>query len=284
MFVLILLQFGLFINMVLLNPEFYIGRLNATNYYQELRAEIDLGLENLSMITSIPVKVLTDTIKDDAIVELSNHNINEAADFMKYKTDIVENSVDVKTIEYPLNLFIEDYAERNDLELEKTQIEQINDVAADVAGIVSNHTVLFNINAVKNYKEFQRFQSLIFLFYKNWYLTALASILCIAFLAALNTRRFRRVLLWTGSSMIAASLMTIIPTVLALVYRIPYRLNIATIYLNNAVKAFTLGYIQFFLSTGSILCLLGILCLIMYMNLSNQAIKTMKVRSQELID
>ncbi len=264
MFVFVFLQVGLFVQFTFLNPVFYIHQLETTDYYKELGEDIHFGMRNLSMITSIPVEVLTDTIKSEAIIELSIDNIYKATDYMKYKTEVVESTIDLETIAYPLQRFIEAYAQEHAIKLDEAQREQIDDVAIEAANIVNNHVILFNISAVKHLGEFQRFRKIVFLIYVNWFVPALISILCIASLVALNLKRKRRVFLWSGSSMIAASLMILIPVAMALVYRIPYRLNIGTPYLKNALKAITLGYLQFFLSSGSILLVVGILSLLLY--------------------
>jgi hypothetical protein len=271
MFALVLLQFGLFARTVLLSPDYYGKQLGKTSYYRELREEIDNGLANLSLITSIPAEILTNTVSDNAVNALSSNNIFETIQFMKFKTDSVENTMDGKAIEASLNDFIDDYASQNGFAVDDEQRAQIKEVAAQVASIATNHTVLFNINAVKKFGEFQRFRRIIYLFYSYWYFFALAAALCVAALFALNSKRFRRAFLWAGSSMIAASLMTIIPAILALLYRIPYRFNIATTYLKTALRAFTLGYIRFFLFGGLALLTTGVLGLVLYVHLSNQA-------------
>jgi hypothetical protein len=284
MFVLVLLQLGLFARTILLSPDYYAKRLTTTDYYQALREEIDKGLADLSLITSIPAEILTDTVSNEAVNALSSNNILEATHFMKYKTDEVENTLDGSDIEASLNDFIDDYAAQNGFEVDDDQRAQIHEVAEQVVSIVTNHTVLFNINAVKRFGEFQRFRRIIYLFYSYWYFFALAAALCIAALFALNPIRLRRGYLWAGSSMIASSLMTIIPAMLALLYRIPYRFNIATSYLKTALQAFTLGYIRFFLFAGFTLLITGLLSLVLYVHLSKQVMLQRRVRFKHLND
>jgi hypothetical protein len=281
MFVLVLVQFGLFARTILLSPDYYSKRLATTDYYQELQQEIDHGLEDLSLITSIPVEAMA--VSNETIHDLSSNNIFQTTQFMKYKIDDVKNTMDDAAVKASLNSFIDDYAARHDFKVDNDQRKQIKEVAEMVVSIVTNHTVLFNIGAVKRFGEFQRFRRIIYIFYTYWYFFALVALLCISALFILNLKRLRRGFLWTGSSMIASSLMTIIPALLALIYRIPYRFNIATSYLKTALKAFTLGYIGFFLFSGLALFITGVLSMLLYVHLSKQAmLKRMERKSESM--
>lgn len=271
MFVLILLLFGLFVKMILLNPDYYINELQGTSYYKQLREEIDSGLVDLSLYTSIPVEVLVDAVKDDSIKTLSVNDITLAMQYMKYRVEDVVSIMDSKPIETSLNNFIDDYAAQNDLEVDDELRLQMKEVADQVANIVSNHTVLFNINAVKRFGDFQRFRKIVSLFYDHWYAFLLAALLCMFSLFTLSHRHLHRGFLWSGSSMIAASLMVVIPAALGMLYRVPYRFSIATSYLKTALRVFTLGYFRFFIFGGLLMLIIGFLCLILYMYLGNNA-------------
>jgi len=268
---LILLLLGIFAETILLDPGFYISRLNSTDYFDEIGREIDYGFLNLSMMTTIPLEVFEETVSGTAIVEMGNANIYQAMNYMRYKSDKLDDALDLETVKRPLYRFIEEYSSENEIELDDTQWALIDEAAEDAAAIITNHTVLFNINAVKKYNEFQSFRLAVYFFCRYWYFFLLACIACVILLAVLNFRRLRRVYLWAGSSAIAASLMVTIPAAMALIYRIPYRFNIGTYYLKKALETFALGYINYFLYSGITLFILGTISLLAYLHLSKKA-------------
>ena len=65
--------------------------------------------------------------------------------------------------------------------------------------------------------------------------------------------------------------MTLVPSTLALYYKIPNRFAIDSAYLNLALKDITLGYIKYFIITGVIILLIGVCCMFIYNHLNNNA-------------
>ncbi len=265
----IFVQLGLFMYVGLFSENFYKNRLHDGEYYSLLSRDINFGFRNLSMITGVPVEIFQDTVTDDRIVEFSESHLRQFTRYMLYKQDTVESPVDIKTFKPPLDDFVEEYAAEHNIEIDEELQEQIEGVALEAAAILGNHVMLFNIGEVERFSEFQRFRNNIYFFYNRLPLAILGISICLAILYMLNNKRSGPVLLWLGSSMVAASLFSLIPAALALSYRIPYRFNIGTAYLKEALKSFSLGYIHYFLFTGAILFFAGILALSLYRNYVN---------------
>jgi hypothetical protein len=273
MFALILMQISFFINNKMLNGDFYKTVLQKSDYFTLMRQDIDYGFKNLSMITSIPEEILSSSVRNEAIKELSFKNINSAEGYMKYKDNYVNNKFDTSVLLGAVKSYSEKYAEENKIKKDAAFQKQIEDVAQDSGKIIDNHAVLFNISAVDKYSEFQAFRRVLNIISSSLIVWGILVCALIALLAVLNEKRTRRIFLWIGSSFIPAALMTLVPSVLAIYYKIPYKFAVNTPYLKLALKDISLGYIKYFIATGSLYIVIGIVSLCIYTYLSNKAYK-----------
>jgi hypothetical protein len=273
MFALILMQISFFINNKMLNGDFYKAVLQKSDYFTLMRQDIDYGFKNLSMITSIPEEVLSSSVRNEAIKELSFKNINSAEGYMKYKDNYVNNKFDTSVLLGAVKSYSEKYAEENKIKKDAAFQKQIEDVAQDSGKIIDNHAVLFNISAVDKYSQFQAFRKVLNIISSSLIVWGILVCVLIALLAVLNETRTRRIFLWIGSSFIPAALMTLVPSALAIYYKIPYKFAVNTPYLKLALKDISLGYINYFIATGSLYIVIGIVSLCIYTYLSNKVYK-----------
>jgi hypothetical protein len=273
MFALILMQISFFINNKMLNGDFYKAVLQKSDYFTLMRQDIDYGFKNLSMITSIPEEILSSSVRNEAIKELSFKNINSAEGYMKYKDNYVNNKYDTSVLLGAVKSYSEKYAEENKIKKDAAFQKQIEDVAQDSGKIIDNHALLFNISAVDKYSEFQAFRKVLNIISSSLIVWGILVCVLIALLAVLNETRTRRIFLWIGSSFIPAALMTLVPAALAIYYKIPYKFAVNTPYLKLALKDISLGYIKYFIATGSLYIVIGIASLCIYTYLSNKAYK-----------
>jgi hypothetical protein len=264
MFAVILMQLSFFSSLKVLNGDFYKSTLSKNDYFHLVRKDIDFGFKNLSMITSIPEETFTSSVSDAAIIDLANRNIDITESYMKYDTNYIDNKIDT----VPINNNLQKYVEKNNIKIDADLKNQLLTVSQDAGNIINNHTILFNINAVDKYPQFQSFRKAIYLLYSTKIISIFAILLMVTLLALLNKRRPRRVFLWIGSSLIPAAIITLVPSILALYYRIPNRFSIDSAYLNLALRDISLGYIKYFIVTGIIVLLIGIACMCTYTYLS----------------
>lgn len=271
MFALIAMQLCFFINNRLLNGEFYKGVLNKSDYFSLMRKEIDFGFQNLSMMTSIPEDVFKNALSNSDYKNLSYINMESAESYMKYESEYIDNKVDTKVFSDSVKNYVENYAKENNVVIDDTLTSQMDQIISDAGNIVDNHAVLFNIAAVEKYPEFQKFRSVLHLIDKNTVTSIFVVAILMIILILLNTNRPRRSFLWIGSSFIPASIMMLVPSILALIYRIPYRFAVDTSYLKEALKVISMGYIFYFIQAGLMFLILGVCCMLIYTFLSNLA-------------
>lgn len=267
MFAIIIMQLSFFVNHKVLNADFYKNTLNKSDYFSLMRSEIDFGFKNLSMITSIPEKIFISSVSNEAIMQLAYKDITSAENYMKYKDKYVNNKID-NIIIYS-NLL--KYVQKDNIKVDANLKTQLLDVSKDAGNIINNYAVLFNISAVDKYTQFQSFRKLLFLLYNIKILSIVAVFLMMSLLVFLNRRTPRRSYLWIGSSFIPAAIMTLVPCILALYYKIPNRFAIDSASLNLFMRDTTLGYIKYFITTGVIVLLVGISSMCIYTYLNNKA-------------
>jgi len=267
MFSIIIMQLSFFVNLKVLDVNFYKNTLNKNDYFSLMRKDIDYSFNNLSMITSIPEKVFVSSVSNEDVKKLAYYNIDSSQGYMKYNNSYTDNRIDTNVVYNNL----QNYVQKKNIKIDVNMKNQLLSVSTDVGNIVGNHSNLFNISAVDKYPQFQSFRKLVYLLYNIKILSIIILLLMVALLAYLNRRRPRRTFLWLGSSFIASSIMTLIPSFLALYYKIPNRFAINTAYLKVALRDIALGYIKYFTITGAIVLLIGIFCMFIYNYLSNHA-------------
>lgn len=270
MFVLIIMQLSLFVNFKVLNGDFYKNALDKSDYFSLMRKDIDYGFKNLSMVTSIPENIFITSVSNEAIMKLAYRDINSAQDYMmKYNSKYAINKIDNMMIYGNLLK----YAQKNNMQIDTNLKSQLLDASQEAGNIINNYSVLFNISAVDKYPQFQQFRKLIYMTYSIKILSIVATFLMVALLIFLNRKTPRRTFLWIGSSFIPAAIMTLVPSFLALYYKIPSRFAIDSAYLNLALKDITLGYISYFIVTGIIILTIGVCCMFVYNHLNNSSYK-----------
>lgn len=263
MFLIIGLLISIFVRSTLLNQNFYIISLNRTEYYNLLKSEIDYGFKNYSLITSIPENVFKSSVSEEDITSLAMDNIQDTFQYMKYKEAYKDEKLNTSKLEKNIRTYVEE----NSFAVDSNLNNQIKATTAEASDIVNKHAVLFDLAQVIKYKEFQKFRKTLFLVYDNLYIIAGVLILLIFMLFLLNRRHVSSAVLWLAGAMIPASLTVLIPPILGLAYKIPYRFSLGNYYIKVALSVFTLGYIKYFLIIGG--CLLG-LAIIMIIYISKR--------------
>lgn len=263
MFALLITQLSIFERFYFLNSTFYKNILNTTEFFTLLQKEITFGFKNLSMETSIPDEVYSNSFSKAEIKKVSYDNIDNAVNYFKGST-YKESNINTKEVQNTLSNYIDQYAKKNSLELSSDLKTQMGVLTKDAGSIVENHGTLFNISAVSRFSEFQQFRSVIKRIYTNLYAFLIIDLILMLSLFLLNGTNKSKALLWIGSSIISASLMVIVPSIMGIAYKISSRINIGTQYLKLFVNSIILGYLKGAFIIGILSFLIGIVCFVFY--------------------
>jgi hypothetical protein len=245
MFALLSMQASLFVKTKVLNGDFYKTVLSKNDYFVLMQKEIDFGFKNLSVVTSIPEEVFSKSVSGEAVKILSYKNIDSVESYMKYKGEYAESKIDTNKIYDSL----EKYAKGNNT-IDSELKNQLTAVSEDAGAIAQNHAALFSINSVAKYSQFQSFRRVLFKVYENQLLPVVIILILVLLLILINLKNLSKSFLWIGSSLIATSLMTLIPCILAICFRISYKYAVDIPYLKVALRDISLGYINYFVTTG----------------------------------
>lgn len=259
MFCFVAIIVSMFTRNVLLNSEFYINKLDKSEYYELLQSEIDFGFKNYSLITSIPESVFIESVSNKDIKDLTISNIENTMEYMKNSGEYIDVKLETEPLDENLNVFINQYAVENNMIVNEELNEQMEVVLEESSNIVNKHSIIFDLASVIKYDEFQKFRKAIFTISDKTFLLIITAIILSIILIIANIKTLYMSSLWLGGCFIASSLMVLVPSIMGLVYKIPYRFGVGNEYLKVALKEFTLGYINFFLVAGSIFFILGII-------------------------
>ncbi|GIM30249.1 hypothetical protein CPJCM30710_29150 [Clostridium polyendosporum] len=277
MFFLFIVQVSIFINFKLLNSNFYKETIEKSDYFTLLYEEVDKTFNNLSIMTAIPKDMLLGSVNQDFIKEQTFKNLDNTSQYMKYKSNLLAARVDIQVIEQSINKNLEDYAKEKNIEINNAVKKQLKEVAINTSDRINDYTNLFNLGAVAKFGEFQKFRKICYFLGNYSLLYIISSVILMLILRLLNRRRPWNTFMWVGSSFIPAGLMTLIPATIALVYKLPYRISVATPYIKEGLTKFMLEYAYFLLFIGLLFIALGITLLAMYICLSNREVISNKV-------
>ncbi|MCM1990518.1 hypothetical protein [Oceanirhabdus seepicola] len=264
MFCFMAILVSMFTRNVLLSSEFYINNLEKSDYFQLLRSEIDYGFKNYSMVTSIPESVFVQSVSDKDIKDLTINNIENTMEYIKASREYVDVKLETKALDENLQIFINNYAKENNMIINEELKKQMEVVSKESSNIVNKHSIIFDLASVIKYREFQKFREGIFIIYDKFLPLIITTLILTIILILVNIKTLYSSLLWVGGCFIASSLMVIVPSIMGLLYKIPYRFGVGNDYLKVALKEFALGYINFFLMVGTIFFITGILMLLIY--------------------
>lgn len=249
MFCSIALVISVFTRTTLLNQDFYINSLEKSGYFPYLNQEIDYGFHNYSLITSIPEEVFAGAVSGSDTKSLATENIRDTMSYMRYEGDYTDKKIDAGRIDKA----VRDYASGI-----TGEASQLSTVTEEAAAIVNSHAVLFDVARVANYSQFQAFREAVYTAYDKLYVAAAALAALMFFLLLITWGSRGMFELWLGGALLAGSMVLLVPTLMGLLFNIPYRFPVENYYLKVALSSFALGYLWKLALSASVMLLGGI--------------------------
>ena len=166
--------------------------------------------------------------------------------------------------EEPVTAYVQSYAAEHNQPFDEGLQAQTATIIDEATAIVGSHTMLFNLDNVIAFPQFQTVRKMLQTVLAYFYLVPLAFFLIAGALVGLNWKLPHRSLIWIGSGLVSGSAFVIIPAIVALVLKIPQRITVSADYINTALRTLALHYTTFFLGSGALVFVLGIACLVGY--------------------
>lgn len=257
--------FSLFIRFVLLNGDYIGDKLEDRGYYSQLADNLKTKYSTLSMESSIPEEVFMSAVLEDyEIQKLTRENVNLMVDYMTYETEESEVIMDKSIFLEPVTTYVETFAAENDVPYDEELQKRTNQVIDSATEITENRVTLFNLKNVVDIPQFQLVRKVANLAYNSVLPILIGLAVIVGLLALLYRKKRYRILFWIGSSISAGSIFVIVPSALALIMKLPQRIQISAPYVNTAIQNLALGYSYYFLIIGCITFILGLLLLFLY--------------------
>lgn len=274
MFGVILCIVSLFLRFVLLNGNYIGDKLENRGYYSQLAENLNTKYATLSLESSIPDDVFMSAVLEDyEIQKLTRENVNLMVDYMTYQTEESAVIMDKTIFSEPVTTYVESYADENNIPFDDELQARTNAVINSATEITENRVTLFNLKNVVDIPQFQLVRKVVNIAYNSIVPVLIVLAIVIGLLSLLYRRRRYRILFWVGSSVSAGSVFIIVPSALALIMKLPQRIQLSAPYINTAIQNLALGYSYYFLTAGLIALVIGMLSLFLYFYISSKSVE-----------
>ena len=271
MFVVVALIGVIFMKQVLLNVSDLNQQLDDSPYYTQVEESLSAKFKTLSLETSIPEEVFVEAAMDQyGLQQLARTNNEQALNYLIDPDASYEAATDRGMFEEPVTAYVQSYAAEHNQPFDEGLQAQTATIIDEATAIVGSHTMLFNLDNVIAFPQFQTVRKMLQTVLAYFYLVPLAFFLIAGALVGLNWKLPHRSLIWIGSGLVSGSAFVIIPAIVALSLKIPQRITVSADYINTALRTLALHYTTFLLGSGALVFVLGISCLVGY-NLISKA-------------
>ena len=271
MFVVVALIGVIFMKQVLLNASDLNQQLDDSVYYTQVEESLSAKFKTLSLETSIPEEAFVEAALDQyGLQQLARTNNEQALNYLIDPDATYAAATDRGMFEEPVTAYVQSYAAEHNQPFDEGLQAQTATIIDEATAIVGSHTMLFNLDNVIAFPQFQTVRKMLQTVLAYFYLVPLAFFLIAGALVGLNWKLPHRSLIWIGSSLVSGSAFVIIPAIVALVLKIPQRITVSADYINTALRTLAQHYTTFLLGAGALVFFLGIACLVGY-NLISKA-------------
>ncbi|MGA9519705.1 MAG: hypothetical protein WBV27_13075 [Trichococcus sp.] len=265
MFVVVALIGVIFMKQILLSASDLNQQLDDSPYYTQVEESLSATFKTLSLETSIPEAIFVEAAMDQyGLQQLARANNDQALNYLIDPDALYAATTDRSMFEEPVTAYVQSYAAENNQPFDEGLQAQTATIIDEATAIVGSHTMLFNLDNVIAFPQFQTVRKMLQTVLAYFYLVPLAFFLIAGALVWLNRKLLHRSLIWIGSGLVSGSAFVIIPAIVALVLKIPQRITVSADYINTALRTLALHYTTFLLGSGALVFVLGIACLVGY--------------------
>ncbi|SFE55393.1 hypothetical protein [Trichococcus pasteurii] len=271
MFVVVALIGVIFMKQILMNASDLNQQLEDSSYYTQIEESLSAKFKTLSLETSIPEEIFVEAAMDQhGLQQLARTNNEQVLNYLIDPDATYATTTARSLFEEPVTAYVENYAAGHNQPFDDSLQAQTVAVIDEATAIVGSHTMLFNLDNVISFPQFQTFRKMLQTVLAYFYLVPLTFFLIAVALVGLSRRLPHRSLIWIGSGLVSGSAFVIIPAIVALSLKIPQRITVSTDYINTALRTLAMHYTTLLLVAGAMVFFLGTACLVGY-NLISKA-------------
>ncbi|MGV8907054.1 MAG: hypothetical protein ACOH15_10670 [Acetobacterium sp.] len=263
--ILIFFQTILFLDFVILNPVSYYENINTPAYYDQLREQIDFGLEEVGRFTNIPGELMTKAVTDVEIKDFTQTAISEMIGYLRGDLKDYKLKFDTSNIITRLESYVKDDMSQRNLEYSQDQADQVQEIAKMAGKRIETYTMIIDPGLLKQVGADKVLQELFSKIHLIEFILGGLILLMVLLLWLTNKYHRMRTLWWAGSSLLVSSVVLLIPGITVMVMNVSGRIGLNDNYLTWVLERTINGLITKWTLTQLIFLAIGILLMAGYL-------------------
>ncbi|MEQ8156371.1 MAG: hypothetical protein ABRQ25_16085 [Clostridiaceae bacterium] len=249
----------LFTKTVILNENYCNRIFGSEEYVSKVTNELKEKIGIFSVTGGVPQEILEKNLSDTFIKSEIHNYLSADLSLLKSNGEIYDTQVNKEAI----NNFKENLSGDIRKYYPGIKANEVKNVTSVTASIINSYCNMIDLSKISSYGAFKVLQKAVHLVDKLFFMPILILLASIfMFLYKTRGRILGGRLIWTGSSIIAAAWILIIPSAAVLITAFPGKMFTNIEYVNYALKNYLTSFAQFFLTCGVILICLGIACMV----------------------
>lgn len=276
--ILIFFQAILFLDFIILNPVSYFENANTPAYYDQLREQIDFGLEEVGRFTNIPGELMTAAVTDVEIKDYTQTAISEMIGYLR--GDLKDYNLKFNTSNIAKNIenYVKNDMTQRNLDYSQDQADQVQEIANMSGKRIETYTMIIDPALLKQVGADKALQELFSKIHLAESLLGGLILLMVFLLWLVNKHHRMRTLWWTGSSLMVSSIVLLIPGITVMLMNVSGRIGLKDNYITWVLERTINGLLTKWNLTQLIFLAIGMLLMAGYLLYRNHQKKASKNR------
>ncbi|MEQ8156857.1 MAG: hypothetical protein ABRQ25_18605 [Clostridiaceae bacterium] len=256
MMLILLSVVSLFIKMTLLNENYYRKIFGSEVYISKVMGDLKENMQVFAVTNAVSYEIVEKNLNEDLVKEQIDNNVSSTLSFFKSNDETYKSAGSIDE----LNKFKENMTRDIKEKYPDAKDAEIKDVTAEAVKVINNNCSFFDFSGVSSAGAVKSVRR-VFNMVDKLYFTPVLLFMAVMFLFLFKSRGYElgERLLWTGSGILAAALILVIPSAMMLAFKIPDRLAVDIEHVNYAVRTFLTFFGEYFLIFGVVMTVAGII-------------------------
>ncbi|MEQ8196621.1 MAG: hypothetical protein ABRQ27_01190 [Clostridiaceae bacterium] len=256
MMLILLTAVSLFIKLTLLNESYYKRVFGSEVYISRVMGDLKENMQVFAVTNAVSYEIVEKNLNEALVKEQIDNNMSSILSFLKSNDETYKSAGNIDE----LNKFKESMAKDIKEKYPYAKDAEIKSAVTEAVRVIDNNCSFFDFSRVSSAGAVKSVRR-VFNMVDKLYFTPVLLFMVVIFLFLFKSRGYElgERLLWTGSGILAAALILVIPSAMLLAFKIPDRLAVDIEHVNYAVKTFLTFFGEFFLIFGVVMTVAGII-------------------------
>lgn len=257
-FILVFIQFSLFVNTRLLKPDFYISKFEKHGFYDYIYDSVYKNFGQVSQKVNLPAELFKDIVTKDWIKSQTDGKVEETIDYMLYKRNNL-SVFDIKPQSDSFNVNIDNYIKELKVKLSPDVEKEITGIKSQIGNIIKGQVNFIDITSISKNSTFQQIRKALYLTYSSKVLILVITLIITLLLSITACRGISNIAAWLGYVLIAGGFFTFVPSVVGTLSGFMNNISISEGALKQLAVAFIKDFLNYFSIIGGMIFIVGIL-------------------------